>query len=167
MTQSALDFVVRSIDGAETDLAQYKGRVVMIVNVASRCGFTGQYGGLQKLYERYRGRGLVILGFPANNFLGQEPGDEAQIKQFCTLNYGVSFPMFAKISVKGKDMAPLYTFLTSKQTNPDFAGKITWNFNKFLVGRDGRVVARFGSMTKPEDGKVIKAVEDALGDGER
>jgi glutathione peroxidase len=163
MAGAVLDFRVRGIDGNEVDLAAYRGKVVMIVNVASKCGFTPQYTGLQKLYESYADRGFVILGFPANNFLGQEPGTNAEIRQFCTLNYGVTFPMFAKISVKGKDIHPLYQFLTGKETNPEFAGKVTWNFNKFLIGRDGRIITRFGTRVKPLDSKVTEAVERALG----
>ena len=160
--KSIHDFVVKSIDGKDVALADYKGKVLLIVNVASKCGFTGQYEGLQELYKTYKERGFVTLGFPANNFLSQEPGTNAEIRRFCTLNYGVSFPMFAKVSVKGKDMHPLYAYLTSKETNPEFGGAISWNFNKFLVGRDGRIVARFGSRTKPEDRKLVQAVEQAI-----
>ena len=165
MAQTALDIEMAGIDGKMTDLRQFKGQVVLIVNVASKCGFTKQYAGLQQLYERYRARGLVVLGFPTNDFLRQEPGSNDEIRQFCTLNYGVTFPMFAKISVKGKDMAPLYQFLTSAQTNPEFAGKITWNFNKFLVGRDGNLSARFGTRVDPLDDKVAAAIEAALDAG--
>jgi glutathione peroxidase len=161
--QSVYDATVQDIDGKDVSLAAYKGKVVMIVNVASKCGFTKQYGGLQQLYETHRDRGFVILGFPANNFLGQEPGTELEIKQFCTLNFGVTFPMFAKISVRGGDIHPLYRFLTDKSTNPEFGGKITWNFNKFLIGRGGKIVARFGSRAKPESKEVAEAIEAALG----
>jgi len=160
--QGIHDFAAKSIDGKDIALADYKGKVLLIVNVASKCGFTGQYEGLQELYETYKEQGFVILGFPANNFLSQEPGTNAEIRQFCTLNYGVTFPMFAKISVKGKDMHPLYAYLTSTETNPEFGGAISWNFNKFLVGRDGKIVARFGSRTKPEDRKLVQAVEQAI-----
>ena len=156
------DFAVQRIDGTPTQLATYKGQVLLIVNVASRCGFTDQYAGLQKLYETYKDRGLVVLGFPANDFLGQEPGTNPEIAQFCSLKYHVTFPMFEKMVVTGRDMHPLYKFLTEKTTNPEFSGKITWNFNKFLIGRDGRVVARFGSRTKPEDKDVGAAIEKAL-----
>jgi len=156
------DFTMRDIDGKDVSLADFKGKVLLIVNVASKCGFTPQYAGLEKLYKTYADRGLVVLGFPANNFLGQEPGTEADIKQFCTLTYGVTFPMFSKISVKGEDIHPLYKFLTSKETNPEFGGAISWNFNKFLIGRDGRIVGRFGSRTKPDDQELIAAVEKAL-----
>ena len=156
------ELAVKSIDGNDVALADYKGKVALIVNVASKCGFTGQYKGLQALYESYKDQGLLILGFPANNFLRQEPGTNAEIQQFCTLNYGVTFPMFAKISVKGKDMHPLYAYLTSKQANPEFGGAISWNFNKFLIGRDGTIVARFGSRTKPEDPALVEAIKQAL-----
>ena len=158
---------VTTLDGRGTSLAEYRGKAMLIVNVASRCGFTPQYAGLQALFERYRDRGLVVLGFPSNDFLRQEPGANEEIRQFCTLNYGVTFPMYAKLSVKGKDQHPLYAFLTGKDTNPEYSGRITWNFNKFLVGRDGRVVARFGSRVKPESPKVSQAIEAALGPSQR
>lgn len=160
--KSIYDFTVKDIDGKDQKLEQYKGKAIMIVNVASRCGFTPQYSGLQKIYQQYRDKGLVILGFPANNFLGQEPGSNEEIKQFCSVNYQVTFPMFSKISVKGKDIAPLYKYLTEKETNPDFAGDISWNFNKFLIDRQGKIAARFGSRTTPEDEEVIRAIEQAL-----
>ncbi|MBM4164623.1 MAG: glutathione peroxidase [Lentisphaerae bacterium] len=156
------DFTMRDIDGKDVTVSAFKGKVLLIVNVASKCGFTGQYEGLQKLYTTYTNRGLVVLGFPANDFLRQEPGTDAEIKNFCTLTYGVTFPMFAKISVKGKDIHPLYAFLTSKESNPKFGGAISWNFNKFLIGRDGTVVGRFGSRTKPDDKELIAAVEQAI-----
>ncbi len=159
---SIYDFAVQRIDGTATKLAAYQGQVLLIVNVASRCGFTGQYAGLQKLYDTYKDRGLVVLGFPANNFLGQEPGTNAEIAQFCSAKYHVTFPMFEKIAVAGRDMHPLYKYLTDKKTDPDFSGKITWNFNKFLIGRDGRIVARFGSRTEPEHKDVAAAIEKAL-----
>lgn len=160
--KSIYDFIVKDIDGNEQKLEQYKGQVVMIVNVASRCGFTPQYSGLQKIYSQYKDKGFVILGFPANNFLGQEPGTNEEIKQFCSINYQVTFPMFSKISVKGKDIAPLYKYLTEKATNPEFGGDISWNFNKFLIDRQGKIVARFGSRTTPESKEVIEAIEKAL-----
>ncbi len=153
---------VKDIDGNEVALSTYKGKVLLIVNVASKCGFTKQYAGLQKLYETYKDKGLVVLGFPANNFFRQEPGSNAEIKQFCTTKFNVSFPMFAKISVRGKDIAPLYAFLTSQETQPVKQGKISWNFNKFLVDRTGNVVHRFGSRTTPEDKKLITAAEALL-----
>lgn len=160
--KSIYDFTVKDIDGKDQKLEQYKGKAIMIVNVASRCGYTPQYAGLQKIYQQYRDKGLVILGFPANNFLGQEPGSNEEIKQFCSVNYQVTFPMFSKISVKGKDIAPLYKYLTEKETNPEFAGDISWNFNKFLIDRQGKIVARFGSRTTPEDAEVVRAIEQAL-----
>ncbi len=159
---SIYDFVVKDIDGNDVKLEQFKGKVMLIVNVASKCGFTPQYEGLQKIYMQYKDKGLVVLGFPANNFMNQEPGTNEQIKQFCSLNYNVTFPMFSKISVKGKDIAPLYQYLTSKETNPQFAGEISWNFNKFLVDRSGKIIARFGSRTKPESEELIQAIEKAL-----
>ena len=160
--KSIYDFKMKDINGKEVGLDAYKGKVVMIVNVASKCGFTPQYEGLQKLFQTYKEKGFVILGFPANDFLGQEPGTDEEIKQFCSLKYNVTFPMFSKIVVKGKGQHPLYTFLTGKETNPDFAGDISWNFNKFLVNREGKIVARFGSRDKPESESVTKAIEAAL-----
>ena len=160
--KSFYDFTVRDIDGREIKLETYAGKVLLVVNVASKCGFTHQYEGLERIYNRYKDDGLVVLGFPANNFANQEPGSEAEIRQFCTLNYGVSFPMFSKISVRGRNIAPLYRFLTGKQTNPEYAGKISWNFNKFLVSREGEIVGRFGTKTDPEDEQLIRAVEQYL-----
>lgn len=161
--KSVHDVTVKNIEGQEVPLSGYQGKVLLIVNVASRCGFTPQYEGLQKLYERYEKAGLVVLGFPANNFMNQEPGSDAEIKEFCSTRFRVTFPMFSKISVKGNDIHPLYRFLTSEETNPGFAGPISWNFNKFLVDRDGQVVARFGSRAAPESADVVAAVEKALG----
>jgi glutathione peroxidase len=160
---SIYDFQVEDIEGRPVSLQEYRGKVLLIVNVASRCGFTYQYEGLEALYREYGGRGLVVLGFPANDFLGQEPGSNEQIKEFCTLNYAVSFPLFAKIHVKGRDAHPLYRFLTDKSTNPRFAGGITWNFNKFLIARDGAVLDRFATKEEPGSEKVRQAVEQALG----
>ncbi len=159
---SLYDFTLDDIDGNPVSLAQFKGKALLIVNVASRCGFTYQYAGLEVLYDKYRDRGFVILGFPANNFFRQEPGTDGEIKQFCSAAYGVTFPMFSKISVKGRDMHPLYRWLTSRETDPRFAGAITWNFNKFLVGRDGRVVARFRTQDEPGSDAVAKAIEAAV-----
>jgi glutathione peroxidase len=156
------DFKVADIDGNDVNLADYKGKVLLIVNVASKCGFTPQYKGLENIYRQYKDKGFEILAFPSNDFMGQEPGTNEQIKTFCQLNYQVSFPLFAKISVKGKDIHPLYKFLTEKSTNPKFAGGITWNFNKFLIDRNGNIVNRFGSRTEPQSPEVIKAIEDAL-----
>jgi glutathione peroxidase len=156
-------FTMADIDGKDLSLSSFSGKVLLLVNVASRCGFTPQYEGLEKLYEKYRGRGLVVLGFPANNFLSQEPGTNAEIKTFCTTKFNVTFPMFGKISVKGKDQHPLYTYLTSDKTNPGFSGDIGWNFTKFLADRSGHVVARFDSRAKPDSKEVIQAIEAALG----
>jgi glutathione peroxidase len=158
---SALDFTMKDIDGNDVDLAQYRGKVVMIVNVASKCGLTPQYAGLQKLHEQYADQGLAILGFPANEFLSQEPGTNPEIKQFCQKNYGVQFDMFAKVVVKGKGMCPLYQYLTSKERG-EMGGEISWNFAKFLLDRDGKLIARFGPRTKPLDEKIVTAIEGAL-----
>ena len=154
---------VNTIAGEPVKLEQYNGNVLLIVNTASRCGFTGQYDGLQKLYETYQDRGLVVLGFPSNDFLRQEPGSNEEIQSFCKINYGVTFPLFEKISVKGSQQHPLYAYLTAKTTNPEFSGKISWNFNKFLIARDGKIANRFGSRTKPEDRDLIDAIETELG----
>ena len=156
---SPLSGTVKKIDGSEVDLSKYKGKVVMIVNVASRCGATPQYAGLQKLYDTYKDKGFVILGFPANEFGAQEPGTDAEISKFCTSNYNVTFDMFSKIVVKGDGQAPLYKALTS-QADP--AGDVKWNFEKFLIGKDGKVAARFMTRTTPDDPQVVKAVEAAL-----
>jgi glutathione peroxidase len=153
---NVLEFTLNSIDGSPAPLAQYKGKVVMIVNVASKCGFTPQYAGLEALYEKYQDKGFVILGFPANNFLQQEPGTNEEIKAFCSRTYNVKFPMYAKISVKGEDKHPLYQYLT------ETGGEIKWNFTKFLVGKDGKVVARFEPAVKPEAPEVAAAIEKAL-----
>lgn len=159
---SIYDIPVKTIDGKPTTLAEYKGKVLLIVNVASQCGYTPQYEGLEKIYEQYQSKGLVVLGFPANNFGGQEPGVEAEIKTFCSTKYGVKFPMFAKLSATGADIHPLYKFLTERETDPNFAGKITWNFNKFLIDKNGNPIARFDSADKPESAKVTQAIEQAL-----
>ena len=159
---SVLDFKMRDIDGNEVKLDKYKGKVLLIVNTASKCGYTPQYEGLQSVYTKYKDKGFYVLGFPANNFGSQEPGTETEIKEFCTSKYHVTFPMFAKISVKGEDQHPLYKFLTDKATDPEFAGDITWNFNKFLVDRKGKVVARFSSKDTPESDAVTAAIEKYL-----
>ncbi|MBX3295325.1 MAG: glutathione peroxidase [Acidobacteria bacterium] len=156
------EFTMKDIDGNDVSLEKYKGNVVMLVNVASRCGLTPQYEGLQAIYDKYKDRGFTVLGFPANNFMGQEPGTEAEIKEFCSLNYNVGFPMFSKISVKGTDQHPLYRFLTHPETNPGFDGDITWNFEKFLADRDGKIIARFSPRTVPTDAEVIEKLEAAL-----
>jgi len=161
-----LDFHVSAIDGQEVNLADYRGKVVLIVNVASKCGFTPQYAGLQKLYDQYQEKGLVILAFPANNFRKQEPGTNEQIKAFATSKYHVTFPMMAKIDVIGPDEAALYRYLTDKETGGQFAGPIEWNFTKLLIGRDGTVVARFPAKVTPQDPKMIAAIESALNAGQ-
>lgn len=162
ISPSVYDFVVEDIDGNPVKLSDYKGKVLLVVNVASKCGYTAQYDGLQKIYRQYKDQGLVVLGFPANNFKQQEPGTNSQIKEFCSVNFGVTFPMFSKISVKGEDIHPLYKYLTSTKTNPEFGGDIRWNFNKFLLNRTGKIVARFDSADKPEDEKVLTAIHSAL-----
>jgi glutathione peroxidase len=159
---SPLDFVVKDIDGKEVNLSDYRGKVVMIVNVASRCGFTPQYTALESIYNKYAAQGFVILGFPANNFNHQEPGEDLEIKTFCSSKYSVTFPMMSKISVKGDDKAPLYKFLTEDPTAGDFKGDIAWNFTKFIIDRNGNVIARFASATKPDDSKVTTVIEKAL-----
>jgi len=156
------DFTLNSIDGQPTPLAQFKGKVVLIVNVASRCGFTPQYAGLEALYNKYKDRGFVVLGFPANNFLWQEPGTNEAIKAFCSTKYHVTFPMFAKVSVKGADKTPLYQFLTDKKASPSTGGAIGWNFTKFLADRNGKVIARFASQVAPESAELVNAIEAAL-----
>lgn len=157
------DIEAKTIAGEPVKMEQYEGQVLLIVNTASKCGFTGQYDGLQKLYETYKDQGFVVLGFPSNDFMRQEPGTNEEIQSFCKLNYGVTFPLFEKISVKGKEQHPLYAFLTSKATNPEFDGKISWNFNKFLISSEGKVANRFGSRTKPDDPDLIGAIEKELG----
>jgi len=154
---SVYDFTLNSIDGAPAPLAAYKGKVLLLVNVASKCGFTPQYKELEAVYEKYKDKGLVIAGFPANNFGAQEPGTNDEIKTFCSRKYSVTFPMYAKISVKGADITPLYDYLTKSM-----GGDIKWNFTKFLVGRDGSIVTRFESKVKPDDPEVVAAIEKAL-----
>jgi glutathione peroxidase len=157
-----LDFTLNSLDGKPAPLAEYRGKVLLIVNVASKCGYTPQYTGLEKIYEKYKDQGFVILGFPANNFGGQEPGTNEEIKTFCSSKYQVTFPMYSKVSVKGADSTPLYQFLTDKQSNPATAGEIKWNFTKFLVDRNGKVIARFEPAITPESADVTGAIEKAL-----
>jgi glutathione peroxidase len=160
--KSVLDFTMKDIDGKDVKLKTYKGDVLLIVNTASKCGYTPQYEGLQAIYDEYKSQGFYVLGFPANNFGGQEPGKESEIKEFCESKYKVKFPMFAKISVKGEDQDALYKFLTAKETNPKFGGDISWNFNKFLVNRKGEIVARFSSKDTPESEAVKQAIEKYL-----
>lgn len=159
---AVLGFKMKSIEGNDVDLSKYQGKVVLFVNVASKCGNTPQYKELQELHEKYGKDGLAVVGVPANEFGKQEPGSDSQIKEFCTSKYKVTFDMLSKVVVKGEGIAPLYAFLTSKETNPKFAGPVTWNFEKFLVGKDGEVIGRFTPKTKPNDPKVIGAIETAL-----
>ncbi|HEV8591487.1 MAG TPA: glutathione peroxidase [Pyrinomonadaceae bacterium] len=161
-SSTIFDFKMKDIDGKDVKLKQYKGNVLLVVNTASKCGYTPQYEGLQATFDKYKDKGFYVLGFPANNFGGQEPGTAAEIKEFCTTKYKVTFPMFAKISVKGDDQDPLYQYLTNKETDPEFAGDITWNFNKFLIDRKGKIVARFSSKDTPQSDAVTQAVEKYL-----
>ena len=155
-----LEHTMRRLDGREESLETYTGKVVLMVNVASKCGLTPQYKGLQTLYEQYQGQGLEILGFPANDFMGQEPGTDDEIGEFCEINYGVTFPLFSKITVKGEEMHPLYQELT---TMPDpIGGDVRWNFQKYLLNRDGEVVAKFGPQTEPRDPALVAQVESLL-----
>jgi glutathione peroxidase len=161
--KSIYDFTINSIDGQPVSLSSYKGKVVLLVNVASKCGFTPQYAGLEALYEKYKDRGLVIVGVPANNFAAQEPGTNEEIKTFCSRKYNVTFPMMAKLSVLGADETPLYHFLTDGTANPKVAGDIKWNFTKFLFDRNGNPVARFEPAVTPDSAEITAAVESALG----
>jgi len=161
--KSIYNFTMRSIDGQQVSLSSYKGKVVLLVNVASRCGFTPQYAGLEALYEKYKDRGLVIVGIPANNFGQQEPGTDAEIKTFCSMKYNVTFPMMSKVSVLGDDKTPLYVFLTDKSANPQIGGEIKWNFTKFVFDRNGKPVARFEPKVTPDSPEVAAAIESALG----
>lgn len=158
---NVLDFKLKRIDGKEQPLAVYRGKVLMLVNVASYCGNTPQYVGLQALYEKYRIKGLEILGFPANNFGAQEPGTDEEIAGFCQTNYKVTFPLFSKISVKGRDIHPLYARIIGE--GKPIGGDVTWNFGKFLTDRQGNVVARFTPSTSPEDKSVVSKIEELLG----
>jgi len=157
---SLYDIKLKDIDGKDTSLATYKGKVLLIVNVASHCGYTKQYTGLEAIYEKYKGQGFVILGFPCNQFGGQEPGSNEEIKQFCSSKFSVTFPLFDKIDVNGANRSPLYTALAGDHS--PFPGKITWNFNKFLIGKDGQIVKRFDSKVTPESAEMTKAIESAL-----
>lgn len=159
---SVYDFTLKSIDGKPAPLSGFKGKVLLVVNVASQCGYTPQYAGLESLYRKYKDKGLVIVGVPANNFGGQEPGTDAEIKQFCSRTYNVTFPMMSKVSVKGADKTPLYGWLTGATANPKTAGEIQWNFTKFLIGRNGNVLARFESAVEPDAKEIASAVEKAL-----
>jgi glutathione peroxidase len=157
---SVYDYSMKNIDGKNVALSSFKGKVLLVVNVASKCGFTPQYTGLEALYEKYKGQGFVIAGFPANNFMAQEPGTDEEIKTFCSSKYNVTFPMFSKISVKGDDKAPLYQFLTDAGANPTTGGEIKWNFTKFLVDRKGNIVKRFEPTVTPE--QMDAAIAEAL-----
>lgn len=160
--RTVYDFTLNTIDGQSAPLGSYKGKVVLLVNVASRCGYTPQYTALESIYEKYKDRGFVIVGIPANNFGSQEPGTNAEIKTFCKTKYSVTFPMMSKVSVKGDDMTPLYQFLTDKAANPQTGGEIQWNFTKFLIGPDGRVITRFEPAVTPDSPEVTGAIEKAL-----
>lgn len=157
--KSFYDFTVQTIDGKDLPLSTFKGKKVLVVNVASKCGFTPQYAKLEELYTKYGKDNFVVIGFPANNFLSQEPGSNEEIKEFCTLNYGVTFPMMAKISVKGKDMAPLYKWLTQKSENGVQDAKVGWNFHKFLIDENGKWVASYGSSTDPLSKEITGWIE--------
>ncbi len=159
---SIYDYKLMSIDLEPVSLSQFKGKVVMLVNVASRCGYTPQYAGLEALYRTYKDQGFVIIGIPANNFGQQEPGTNSEIKTFCQRKYDVTFPMMAKVSVAGNDIAPLYEYLTDKSVNPNTGGAIKWNFTKFLISKDGKILARFEPDVTPEDPGLVGAVERAL-----
>lgn len=156
------DFTASTIDGSTRPLKDFAGKALLIVNVASQCGLTPQYAGLQRLHETYRDRGFAVLGFPCNQFGAQEPGSEGEIKTFCETRFGVTFPMFAKVDVNGAGAHPLYAFLTSQATQPDGPGDVQWNFAKFLIGKDGTVLARFSPTEKPDSPAIAAAIEKAL-----
>ena len=159
---NALDFKMKDIDGKEVDLSKYKGKVVLFVNVASKCGYTKQYEGMQALYAKYEKDGFVLIGVPSNDFGAQEKGSDEQIKEFCTTNYKVTFPMLSKVPVKGDAKVPLYAYLTSKEKNPQHGGEVAWNFEKFLINRKGEVVGRFKSGIEPMSDELVKAVKTEL-----
>lgn len=160
--KSVYEFKMKTIDGKEQSLSDYKGKVLLIVNVASKCGLTPQYKDIEALYEKYKDKGLVVLGFPANNFMGQEPGSDKEIKEFCTLKYDVTFPMFSKISVKGKDQHPLYQYLTNKENNGVIDADVKWNFQKFLIDKNGKVITSFSPQTSVAEKSVLDEIEKAL-----
>jgi glutathione peroxidase len=160
--RTVYEFTLNSIDGQPTPLTTLKGKVAILVNVASRCGYTPQYTALESVYEKYKDRGFVIVGIPANNFGAQEPGTNQEIKTFCSSKYHVTFPLMSKVSVKGEDMTPLYRFLTDKSAHPQTGGEIQWNFTKFLIGRDGHILARFEPGVTPDAAPVTSAIEMAL-----
>ena len=159
---AALSFKMNSLDGKEVDLSKYEGKVVLVVNVASKCGLTPQYEQLQALHDKFAEQGLAVIGFPCNQFGAQEPGTPDEIREFCSSNYHVSFDLFAKIDVNGDDACPLYKYLTALDTKPTEKGKISWNFEKFVINRQGEVVARFAPRTKPNDPEVLKVIEAEL-----
>jgi len=159
---SPLDYKLQDINDKEVDLAQYKGKVVLLVNVASECGYTPQYKGLQELYDAYKDKGVVVIGIPANEFGRQEPGSNAEILKFCQNTFKVTFPMMAKVVVKGAGKTPLYEYLTGKDSNPDFAGEVGWNFEKFLVGKSGKVVGRYKSSVEPMSDTIVNAIKKEL-----
>lgn len=161
-SDTVLDHQVKTLEGKKVDLSDYKGKALLVVNVASRCGATPQYAALQDVYENFKDDGLVVIGFPCNQFGKQEPGSAEDIREFCTANYGVSFPMMAKIDVNGDKADPFYKELTSTETKPKKAGPVGWNFEKFLIGRDGNVAARFGTSTEPDAPEVIEAIKAEL-----
>lgn len=161
-TPASLDFEMKTLDGKGLDLGQYAGKTVLVVNVASECGYTGQYEGLQALYEKYKDKGLVVLGVPCNQFGGQEPGTAAEIAKFCSTNYKVSFPMTAKVDVKGKTATPFFQYLTKQETTPKGAGEVGWNFEKFLIGKDGAILGRYASSVEPEDETLVATIEKDL-----
>jgi glutathione peroxidase len=156
------EFSIKTIDGKPKTLADYEGKVLLIVNVASKCGFTRQYEGLEKLHEKYRPKGLAVLGFPANEFGSQEPGSDEQIQTFCTTQYGVKFDMLSKVKVKGPGIDPLFAYLTNLETNPKFGGDIKWNFTKFAVGRTGEIIGRFEPKVEPTSAELENAIQTAL-----
>lgn len=180
MTEKIYDIPVKTIDGEETNLGEYKGEVLLLVNVASKCGLTPQYEGLQKLFEEYKEKGVKVLGFPANNFMGQEPGTEDEIKEFCSANYNVDFPMFSKISVKGEDQHELYEYLTENKPETDVndgvleerlkgygsersePSEVLWNFEKFLIGKNGEIAARFAPDVTPDDERLTSKIDEEL-----
>lgn len=159
---AVLNFKMKSLDGKDMDLAKYQGKVVLVINVASACGYTGQYQGMQGLHDKYAKEGLVVLGVPCNDFGKQEPGSEADIAKFCDSKYGVKFDMLSKVAITGKEPAPLYKHLTAKDTNPKFGGPVKWNFTKFLIGKNGEIVGRYEPDVEPSSAELIKAIEAEL-----
>ncbi len=160
--KSIYEFSMKSIDGKEVKMDEYKGKVLLIVNVASHCGYTPQYTALQSTYAKYKDQGFFVLGFPSNDFGGQEPGTDEEVKTFCSTKYSVTFPMFSKITVVGANKHPFYRFLTEKATNPEFAKEVSWNFNKFLVDKNGKIVGSYESGITPDSAELTTAIEKAL-----